>query len=137
MAVALDSDAVAGFLDSGDALHEVADAAIRELAPRQPLVVSVITYTEILTGARLGHHRMADVEGFFAEIVSRIIPAEERIGARAAELRARTGALRTPDALILATAEIDPEISELVTADRDLAKLRPRRCRLRLLSAAG
>ncbi|HEY6550639.1 MAG TPA: hypothetical protein VIY71_05505 [Solirubrobacterales bacterium] len=44
MAVVLDSDAVVGFLDRNDALHDAADAAIRTLAGKERLLVSVVTY---------------------------------------------------------------------------------------------
>jgi hypothetical protein len=40
----LDSVAVAGFLDRDDAFHAAADARVRELAGRDTLIVSVITY---------------------------------------------------------------------------------------------
>jgi hypothetical protein len=33
-----------------------ADAAIRELVRTERLLVSVVTYAEVLTGAQLGHH---------------------------------------------------------------------------------
>jgi predicted nucleic acid-binding protein len=135
VAVALDSGVIAGFLDRADSLHEAADCAIREIAAQNPIVVSVITYAEILTGAKIGHHRPRDVEGFFDEVVSRTIPVSVAIATRAAELRARTRALRMPDALILATAETDSETTELLSADRNLAKVRSRRCRIRRLDS--
>ena len=56
MAVVLDSDAVVGFLDRDDALHQAADGAIRDLAREQALRASAVTYAEVLTGTRLGHH---------------------------------------------------------------------------------
>lgn len=63
MAVVLDSGAVVGFLDRDDALHDAADAAVRDLVRRQRLLVSVVTYAEVLTGARLGHHDEDHVRG--------------------------------------------------------------------------
>lgn len=56
MAVVLDSDAVVGFLDRDDALHTAADAAIRDVIGEHRILVSAVTYAEVLTGARLGHH---------------------------------------------------------------------------------
>lgn len=137
MAVALDSDAVVGFLDRSDALHEAADAAIRKLAAKQPILVSVITYAEVITGARLGHHDEERVSGFFAEVVSRIVPVSIEIADRAAELRSRAKALKMPDALIVASAEADPAVETLLSGDRELAKLRGLRCKVRLLCASG
>ena len=137
MAVVLDSDAVVGFLDVADALHAVADAAIRDLATQQRIIVSVITYAEVLTGARIGHHKVDHVAGFFADVVSRIVPVEVEIADRASELRAKAKALRMPDALIVATAELDPEVDSLLTGDGEIAKLPGLRCDVRLLSASG
>jgi predicted nucleic acid-binding protein len=137
VAVVLDSDAVVGFLDRSDALHEAADAAIRKLAAKQPILVSVVTYAEVITGARLGHHDEERVSGFFAEVVSHIVPVSVEIADRAAELRARAKALKMPDALIVASAETEPEVDVLLSGDRDLAKLRGLSCKVRLLSASG
>jgi hypothetical protein len=121
--VILDSDAVIGFLDRGDALHDAAVGAVRDLAPSQRLLASVVTYAEVLTGARLGHHDEAQVRGFFADLISAVLPIDLPIGDRAAEIRARATTLRMPDALILATAETDPEIDLIVTGDAALTQL--------------
>jgi predicted nucleic acid-binding protein len=124
---------VVGFIDRSDALHEVADAALRDLAASQPLLVSVVTYAEVLTGARIGHHSLAAVDGFFEDITSRIIPVDVEIADRAASLRAANGALRMPDALIVASAETQPAVELLLSADRELARLSELRCEVRLL----
>jgi hypothetical protein len=41
------------------------------------------------------------------------------------------------DALIAASAEAEPEVELLLSGDRDFAKLRGLRCKVRLLSAAS
>lgn len=102
----LDSVAVAGFLDRDDAFHAAADARIRQLAGRDTLIVSVITYAELLTGAGLGHHEQSEVRGFFAQLIDEVYDVDRAVAERAAELRSRTPVLRMPDALILATADI-------------------------------
>jgi predicted nucleic acid-binding protein len=102
----LDSVAVAGFLDRDDAFHAASDARIRELAGRDTLVVSVITYAELLTGAGLGHHEQSAVRGFFAHLVDEVHSVDRAVAERAAELRSRASSLRMPDALILATADV-------------------------------
>ena len=137
MAVVLDSDAVVGFLDRSDALHESADAAIRDVVSRQPLAVSVITYAEVLTGAKLGHHDEDLVTGFLTEVVSHIIPVDVEIADRAAELRAAERSLRMPDALIVATADLDPELELLLTGDQLVGKLKNLRCEVQLLPASA
>lgn len=133
MAVVLDSDAVVGFLDRQDALHDAADAAVRELVRGNRLLASVVTYAEVLTGARLGHHDEGDVAGFFAGLLSAILPVDVAVADKAADLRSRFKSLRMPDALILATAELDPEVDLIVTGDQRLTKLSGLRVGVRLL----
>lgn len=133
MAVVLDSDVVVGFLDRQDALHGAADAAVRELVRGQRLLASVVTYAEVLTGARLGHHNGDDVRGFFAGLLSGVLPVDVAIADKAADLRSRFKTLRMPDALILATAETDPDIDLIVTGDQQLAKLSGLKVKVRLL----
>lgn len=123
MAVVLDSGAVVGFLDRQDALHDAADAAVRELVRGNRLLASVVTYAEVLTGARLGHHDEGEVTGFFAGLLSGVLPVDVAVADKAADLRSRFKSLRMPDALILATAEMDPEVDLIVTGDRQLAKV--------------
>ena len=136
MAVVLDSSVVIGFLDRSDDLHDAADEAIRELLGSHRLFVSVITYAEVLTGARLGHHEEEQVTGFFTDLVSSIVPVDIAIGDCAARLRARTKALSMPDALIVATAEMNGEVELLVSGDKDVAKAKDLDCPVELISAS-
>jgi predicted nucleic acid-binding protein len=136
VAVALDSDAVVGFLDAADALHAAADRAVRDHAGQQRILVSVVTYAEVVTGARIGHHDLDDVAGFFDDVISWIVPVDVEIADRAAELQAQARGLQMPDALIVATAELDPEVGSLVSGDRNVAKLRGLRCDVQLVSPA-
>ncbi|HEX6753137.1 MAG TPA: type II toxin-antitoxin system VapC family toxin [Solirubrobacterales bacterium] len=133
MAVVLDSDAVVGFLDRKDALHDAADAAIRDFVRGQRLVVSAVTYAEVLTGARLGHHDEDQVRGFFAQLISEVLPVDMTVADKAAELRARLKPLRMPDALILATADTNPDVDLLVTGDTQAPKVPELDCAIRLL----
>jgi len=137
VAVALDSNIVIGFLDRSDKLHQVADKAIRESLASEQLVVSAVTYAEVLTGARLGHHDEDVVKGFFADLISRILPVDAAVGDAAARIRAGAKALAMPDALVAATAELDPDVELLLTADEGIAKLNDLDCPLRLLSPDG
>jgi predicted nucleic acid-binding protein len=72
-----------------------------------------------------------------ADVISRIVPVDVEIADRAAELRARAKTLQMPDALIVATAELGPEVDLLLSGDRDVAKLRGLRCDVQLLATAG
>lgn len=133
MAVVLDSGVVVGFLDRQDALHDAADGAIRELVRGQRLLASVVTYAEVLTGARLGHHDEGNVAGFFSGLLSSVLPVDVVVADKAADLRSRFKSLRMPDALILATAETDPDVELVVTGDRGLAKVSGLDTEVRLL----
>lgn len=133
MAVVLDSDAVVGFLDKKDALHDAADAAIRELVSEQRLLVSVVTYAEVLTGACLGHHDENQVRGFFAQLISEVLSVDMAVADKAAEFRSRLKPLRMPDALILATAETNPDVDLIVTGDAQASKVPGLDCAIRLL----
>lgn len=130
----LDSDAVIGFLDRGDALHASADAAVRKLTLEQRLLVSVVTYAEVLTGARLGHHDEGRVRGFFDELISGVLPVDLEVADKAAELRSQRKALRMPDALILATAETNGEVDLIVTGDAGTTKVPDLRCQVEILT---
>jgi len=133
VAVVLDSGVVVGFLDRQDALHDAADATVRELVRGQRLLASVVTYAEVLTGARLGHHNEDDVAGFFAGLLSAVLPVDVAVADKAADLRSRFKSLRMPDALILATAETDPDIDLIVTGDQQLTRVSGLRVSVRLL----
>jgi predicted nucleic acid-binding protein len=133
VAVVLDSGVVVGFLDRQDALHEAADAAVRDLVRGQRLLASVVTYAEVLTGARLGHHNEGDVEGFFGALISAVLPVDVAVADKAADLRSRFKSLRMPDALILATAETGADVDLIVTGDRQLTKVSGLRVDVRLL----
>ena len=133
MVVLLDSVAIAGFLDRDDSFHVAADARIRELAGRDRLIASVISYAELLTGAGLGRHDVASVRGFFADLIDEICDVDRDVAERAAALRTAKPSLKMPDALILATADLHD--SDLVVtadhrwpgvlADRRIEVLRP------------
>ena len=133
MAVILDSGVVVGFLDGEDALHDAADAVVRELVHGDRLLASAVTYAEVMTGARLGHHDEDQVAGFFTGLLSGILPVDLAVADRAADLRAKFKSLRMPDALILATADTDPGVASIVTGDRQLAKVSGLRCEVQLL----
>lgn len=115
MVALLDSGTVAGFLDRDDVFHAAADTRVRELAGRERLVVSVITYAELLTGAGLGHHDDRAVRGFFADLIDEVHSVDRHVAERAAELRVATS-LKLPDALILATADLH-DADVVITAD--------------------
>jgi predicted nucleic acid-binding protein len=137
VAVVLDSAPIVAFLDRDDTLHAAADAAIRELAPKQRLYASAVTLAEVLTGAHLDHHDESIVRGFFADLVTEVLPVAEADAERAARLRASHRSLRMPDALILAAAEVHPEVESVLTGDAAMAGVRGLGCRVKLLAPSA
>lgn len=133
MAVVLDSAVVVAFLDRDDALHEAAADAIRDHLTAEPLLASVVTFAETLTGAHLLHHDEGLVRGFYADLVAEILPIEVGTAERAAELRSANRSLRMPDALIAATADAHPDAGLLLAGDAGLAAVRGLDCQVRVL----
>jgi predicted nucleic acid-binding protein len=133
VAVVLDSAVIVAFLDRDDALNGPATRAIGEAIREHRLLASVVTFAEILTGVELLHHDDAAVRGFFSDLVAEVLPVEIPTAERAAKLRATHRSLRMPDALILAAAELHPEVESLLTGDANLAPAGKGDCRVDLL----
>jgi predicted nucleic acid-binding protein len=134
VAVVLDSGAVVAFLDRDDVLHRAADAAIRKLIGEHRFYASVITFAEVLTGVRLGHHDEELVRDFFRDLVAELLPVEAATAERAARLRGDQKALlRMPDALILAAADSHPDVEVVLTGDTGFKSVRGLSCRVSLL----
>ncbi len=124
MVALLDSSAFAGYLDRSDALHvDAVDAVEGLLRSGSSLAISAVSWAEMLNGALQGHHDVEDVRGFVRDFGVAIVPVDTDVAETAAALQAayaRTGRrgdtpkLRTPDALILATATVFAEIDTVV-----------------------
>jgi predicted nucleic acid-binding protein len=134
--ILLDSTVIVGFLDADDALHPTTVTRFKEIVGSHPLVASVISYAEVMTGVSLGHHPKEHVEGFFDALVRDLLPVDTPVAARAATLRGKRKSLPMPDALILATADLQPEIETVLCADGDWPKIKGLSCRVELLKAA-
>ncbi len=133
--ILLDSTVIVGFLDADDALHDAAVAKIKEIVGSHPLVASLISYAEVMTGAALGHHPEESVDGFFDAFVRDLLPVDRPIAGRAAALRGRRRSLPMPDALILATADLAGDVESVICADRDWPKVAGLSCKVELLEA--
>ena len=103
--VVLDSSVVLGLLLSGDPHHQ---RVRRELSglEGQPLVVSAITYAEVMVGAVRDEAARGNTDRFWQRAIDSIEPVTKRIAHVSAELRAATPSLKLPDALIVATGEV-------------------------------
>lgn len=117
----LDTGAVIAFLDRDDAFHTSASGAVREAARRDQLMLSAVSYAELLTGARLGKRSERAVKGFCERLVQSIVPVDQEIADLGASLRA-ANRIRLPDALILATAQAVPA-SKVIGTDAGWAGL--------------
>lgn len=134
--ILLDSTIIVGFLDTDDALHEVAVSRLREIIASDPLAASVISFAELMTGVAVGHHSHERVDRFFDAFVKDLLPVDRRVAARAATLRGKRISLRMPDALILATADLHEDIGTVVCADDDWPKVKGLNCKVELLKPA-
>lgn len=115
----LDAGVVAGYLDADDAHHEQARAALLTRSGRgDAFRLSTATYAETLVRPlRIGEAEVAKVGRFLRAANVRLVPVDQPIARRAAALRARSGRLRLPDALVLATgAQLGAQ--EIVTTDQ-------------------
>lgn len=120
-ALILDASVLIGLLDTTDAHHarSVDEAEVADRAGRQ-LLMPASAYSEtIVAFARAGRTR--DAREAVAAMGIAIVPLTETIAERAAELRARHGRLRPPDAIVLATAQ--EQGGELLSYDRRLSQL--------------
>ncbi len=134
MAVALlDSSAIVAYLVADDALHESAAQALESTLSRGgALVMSAVTWNETLYGALLGHLPEGALRELARDFGIDILPVDQAVAEQAAILqRAYRGSrrsapkprLRTPDALILATALVHTEIDTIVAGDAQWQKV--------------
>lgn len=130
--VLLDSVVIVAFLDRSDAFHNAADRRLRALANQERLIVSAVSYAELLTGVTLGHHDEQVARGFFDELIDSIVPVDKEVAERAAELRGMKKSLKMPDALTLATADCYP--ADLVlSGDAGWARVPGCRCQIEVI----
>ncbi|MGO9956565.1 MAG: type II toxin-antitoxin system VapC family toxin [Solirubrobacteraceae bacterium] len=122
--VALDADAVIAFLDPSDAQHQQAVDLLRGcLAGGVDVLIAATVYAEVIVRP-LQHGTDGTVDEFLAAIGAHVVDVDRALARRAAQLRARHGALRLPDALSLATAlAVD---ADLLTLDRALQRIADR-----------
>jgi predicted nucleic acid-binding protein len=122
--VALAADVVIAFLDPSDAQHQRAVEILAErLASGDDVLIAATVYAEVIVRP-LQHGTDGTVDEFLAAIGAQVVNVDRALARRAAELRARHGALRLPDALSLATALASD--AELLTLDRALQRIADR-----------
>jgi predicted nucleic acid-binding protein len=119
--LALDASVTIALFSEVDAHHAQAVADVNAAADRDDeLLMAASAYSEILVHA-LRQGRGDFVDKFIDQLRVEIVPVDRGIAHRAAELRAEHGALRLPDALVLATAQLRD--AQLLTFDDRLSQL--------------
>ena len=114
--VVLDASVLIAFFSSRDVHHHDATALVRSLlAQRRSLLISAVTYAEILVHP-LRQSDESAIDEFLERARISIVPMDRAIAAAAARLRA-FDALKLPDAMTCATA--DACGAELATFDDD------------------
>lgn len=136
----LDSSTVVGYLDADDLLHDEAVAQVEAaLRAGTTLAISTISWAELLHGAALGHREEAAVRDFVTDFGVAIVAVDAAVAERAAALqvayakRPRGGRLKTPDALILASADLDADVERVVCGDDQWPKVPGVRPRIALI----
>ena len=116
----VDAGVVIAVLDRDDLHHESARKALGAARDRHDgLAVPASALAEALVGAaRQGDEAIGIVIDFVRRLPASVVPVDEAVAMAAARLRARHGAkLKLPDALVIATAEVQGA-SHLLTTDR-------------------
>jgi predicted nucleic acid-binding protein len=117
-AVVLDSSVLFGLLDSTDAHHSSALAAIAAAAAAgHDLVLPTSVLAEVLVGAaRQGSAVRDQLERRLIASVDRLYPLDRDVAVHAADVRAGSPAIRLPDAVVIATGRaLDGHV---LTADK-------------------
>ncbi len=120
-ALILDASVLIGLLDAGDAHHEQAVEDVDQAdSGGTALLAPASAYSEALV-AFARANRVADARYAIGAMGITVVPMNQAIAERAAEIRARNERLRLPDAIVLATAR---ELSaDLLTYDDGLDKV--------------
>lgn len=120
--IVLDAGVLIAMLERRDVHHKAAGSSVVAARRRgDRFLLPASAYSEILVGpARQGASAVAEVDGIVDALPAEVVSIDRRIAASAARLRALHGrALRLPDALVLATADI-LEADAVMTTDSDL-----------------
>ena len=124
--VALDSSILIYHLEDVEPYAELTEAVFAAIAEGSPLaVLSTLSVTELLIQPFMEgrRDRLAVLERFILSLPNtRLIPPDYRIAREAARLRAAYG-VRTPDALLTATA-LSEKADAFVTNDARLRRLK-------------
>lgn len=117
----IDTSVVLSYLDGTDRFSAAAAVVLDELVANgtHRAILSAVTVTETLVRPfAAGAHAVVVAETFLQHFANVAVAAiDYRVAREAAEIRARTG-LKTPDALIVATARVTATARVVSTDDR-------------------
>lgn len=113
--IVLDASVVIAATDANDDLHSACVDALRQLADDE-FRLPASAYAECLVGPARSE-KLERARRSIERLGAEVVPIDERIAVRSAEIRAEARSLRLPDALVLACGDIlDAEV--VLTADR-------------------
>lgn len=117
--VVIDTSVLIAYLDGGEVFSGAATVLLDQFVAEglHPAVISAVTVTECLVRPfHAGPTAVATVATFLGHFPNlRVRSIDQEVATEAARVRALTG-LRTPDALVIATALVE-DIATLVTGD--------------------
>src|SRR5664279_1463169 len=121
--VVIDTSVVLALFDPNDAHHESARDSVAGLRRSDPVyVLSAVVYAEALVAAaRISAEERLHTRALLHKGFGPVYEVDERIAEEAAMLRAAHRWLRLPDALVLATAEVE-RADVILTCDKRWAK---------------
>jgi len=115
------------YLVGDDALHaDAAEAIEAAMSSGASLMMSAVSWWEMLHGALLGHYPERGLREFVEDFAITIVPVDGDVAEQAAGLQAAYRAtskrgprprLRTPDALILAASIVYADIHTVICGD--------------------
>jgi predicted nucleic acid-binding protein len=118
-----DTSVLAAVLDGDDVHHDAAVAAYRDAGER---VAPSSVYAALLVRPfRRAGGSDGTVDRFVDDTALRLVPIDRELAREAARLRAAHGAIRLPDAFVLACGELH-RADRVVTADARWARVSPR-----------
>ena len=121
-AVVLDSSVVIALFDPADAHHHASTSVVRAARDtKDTMILPASVLSEVMVAAyrqdpHAARQRLTDLEAAFGP--PRVLDRD--VALKAAELRSRHRRLRLPDAMVLATAEVDAA-DRVLTADKGWA----------------
>ena len=118
--IVIDTSVLIAYLDGGEVFSPAATFLLDQLVAggSHPAVISAVTVTECLVRPfRAGPAAVATAATFLGHFPNlRVRPIDHVVSMEAARVRALTG-LRTPDAIVIATALVE-DIATIVTGDK-------------------